>query len=381
MMSLTALFLILASQTGSPPREAPASGFATGPAFRTALDQPLAGTWSNVELRDLLRAITGERRVALLLDRRVDPTTVLPIKLANGSLREGLAGIARLVGADVCVVDPVLFAGPPRAAWRLRTLIELRSRELSSRDAAISDKRRAELASRHTIVWNDLDSPADILKQITDRHHLTVRNPELIPHDLWAGCSLPEVTTIEALSLVLIQFDLTFTWSDSGRQIELVPIPDQVVVERRHRVKGRPVAEALKRVQQAWPKLNVRTVGSELVASGLVEQHEAIEALLNGSSTPQVVPGGEPTPIKQRQFTLKIDGVPIRALMQKLEESDIEFDFDPAELTAAGIDLGQTIKLDVDKASADEFFRAVFGPLGLTVEIDELTVTLTPKPK
>ena len=138
-------------------------------------------------------------------------------------------------------------------------------------------------------------------------------------------------------------------------------------------------------MQKYGPELSGKTAksvkldGSELVVNGLLEDHEAVVALLSGSATkrPDATTGVKP--IQQRLFTLKIDRVPARVLMKKLEESEIVFEYDAEQLAAAGIDLDQPIKLEVEKASAADFFKAVFDPLRLTAEIDNLTVKLKPK--
>jgi hypothetical protein len=124
------------------------------------------------------------------------------------------------------------------------------------------------------------------------------------------------------------------------------------------------VTDTVKLVSTNLPELDVSAEGSELVVRGTLEQHEAVAALLNGS------------PAKS---TTKFKRVPVRAVMKKLEESGVVFTYDAAKLEAAGIDLDQAIDLEVDKATADEFFQALFTPLKLAFEIDNLTVKLTPK--
>ena len=353
--------------------------FQTGPRFQTEIDRLLSASWANVELRDLLKKIGEDRRVAILLDRRIDPTVQLPLNLTNSSLREGVRDLARLIGADISVAEPVVFVGPPTATQRLRTLIELRSSELFSRESSIPEKRRMELTTRHTVTWQDLDSPAEIVQRIADRYRLKIGDLDLLPHDLWAANTLPSVSAAEALSLILIQFDLTFAWTGAGQGIELVSAPERPLIEKHHRVKGRTATEALKLVQQFGPNLDIKVDGSELVMRGLLEDHEAVAAMVGGSTPkkPDATTGVKP--IKQRLFTLKIDRVPVRVLMQKLEESEIVFEYNAEQLAAAGINLDQTIKLEVEKASAAEFFKTVFDPLGLTAEIDNLTVKLKPK--
>ncbi|MBC8116450.1 MAG: hypothetical protein H7062_18830, partial [Candidatus Saccharimonas sp.] len=76
------------SETGTVPAR-PVIEFQTGPRFQTEIDRLLSASWANVELRDLLKKIGDDRRVAILLDRRVDPTVQLPLNLTNSSLREG----------------------------------------------------------------------------------------------------------------------------------------------------------------------------------------------------------------------------------------------------------------------------------------------------
>ena len=145
LMTPFSAVLILLAAVGQTETARPATAFHTGAQFQTEIDRTLSASWANVELRDLLKKIGDDRRIAILLDRRVDPTVQLPLNLTNSSLREGVRDMARLLGADISVAEPVVFVGPPAAVQRLRTLIELRSSELSSREASIPEKRRMEL--------------------------------------------------------------------------------------------------------------------------------------------------------------------------------------------------------------------------------------------
>jgi hypothetical protein len=378
----TILGLLLAStcagQTGTnatTARSTPDS--LTGPRFRVELDQATSGSWLNVELRTLFNKLSAERRIAILLDRRVDPSVQMPVEITNRSLREGLEDIARKVQAHVSVPDNVVFVGPEPAAARIRTLIELRSAELQSKSGPVREARRNELTRPSTTAWPDLTPPDEIIQQIADRRHLTIRGLDKIPHDLWAGNSLPAVTAPEALSLVLIQFDLTFAWIDGGQGIELVPVPDTVTVERRVKAKGRTPADTQKLIAEQFPDLDAKIDGGDVVVRGTVEQHEMIAALLNPTSTRPTVKA--PAPLKQRSFTLEFRRVPISAAMKKLEESGVVFAYDAVALKAAGVDLDQTVDIKLNKATATEFFDALFAPANVSFQIDNVTVKLTPR--
>ena len=140
MSPFATILILLAAvgqiETGATPAH-PVTAFHIGAKFQTEIDRTLSASWANVELRDLLKKIGDERRIAILLDRRVDPTVQLPLNLTNSSLREGVRDMARLLGADISVAEPVVYVGPPAAAQRLRTLIELPSSELRSRESSI----------------------------------------------------------------------------------------------------------------------------------------------------------------------------------------------------------------------------------------------------
>lgn len=379
MVTIIGLFFALFSvgQVGSAPREPVPVDFLTGARFHTELDQATSGTWTNVEFRDLLNKLSVERRVAILLDRRIDPTVRVPLDIVNRSLTEGIQEIARKVQAEVSIPENVVYVGPPAAVRQLRTLIELRTAELLAKSPPIPEKRRTELSRRYPIAWRDLETPDDILRRVAEQFQLKIQGEDLVPYDLWAGCRLPSATAAEALSIILIQFDLTFSWTDGGKGIELVPIPQIVVIERRPRFKSK-AAEALKSIQDEFPNLDVRLEGTEIIVKGTTEDHEAIALLLSPNKPKKPVEKG-PAPLRQRTFTLKFQRVPVRAVMAKLEESSVVFVYDAAALEAAGISLDQTIDLQLEKATADEFLKAVFSPLKISFEIDHLTVKLAPR--
>jgi hypothetical protein len=364
----------------APPVRSPSSAgeFLTGAKFRLELDQATSGSWTNLELRNLLNKLGLERRIAILLDRRIDPSARLSLDIVNQSLIDCLHEIARRSSAEISVTDNVVYIGPPAAARRLRTLIELRSAELSSKSALIKETRRHELSRPQKFSWDDLETPVHLLQQFTERFHLEDSSPAQIPHDLWAAGTLPGQTAAEALSLILIQFDLTFSWHPGGAGVELVSIPELVAIERRQRIKGRTPAELRQRIQERLPDLDTQIDGNDLVIRGTMEEHEVVAALINPTTTKKPAQQA-PAPLRQRTFTLQFKRIPVSDVMKKLEESNVVFVYDPAALRQAGVDLGQPIDLELNKATAETFFQALFSPLKLTFEIDHLTVKLIPK--
>ena len=379
-------FVLLASCTlsaGAGPEvslDRPAQARHVSKQFEKVLGQRLSASWQNIRLRDILRRVEADREIAILLDRRIDPDRLLEIDLNDLPVLAGLEKIAERVSARVSVVGNVVYIGPPESAAKLRTLVRLRSVELFGESAEVPKRRQFALARRRTVHWNDLDRPADLVGQIAQQYGLDVEGLPQVPHDLWAGATLPDADAFEALSLVLIQFDLTFAWTAQAGGIRIIPAPNETFIEQTYTPRGMSAPEAIKRWQQEIPNLAAEPQGLRVLVRGTVEQLEAVEALLR----PRRKPGDEPmtsapTPLGRRLFTLKTQGVPAAAMMDTLAQSGIVFQYSAPELKTAGIDLNKPINMNATKATADEFFRAMFDPLGLKFTIDGLTVTLTPK--
>jgi hypothetical protein len=348
-----------------------------GGRFTAELNRPLTASWKGLPLRDVVRRISDEREISILLDRRIDPSQELAIDFAGEPLRDALQIIASKARAEMRVIANVVYLGPEATAAKLRTVIELRGEELNTSETSLS--RRQELAGRRTIHWNDLDRPADIVRRVASLYGLEVPGLEQVPHDLWSGATLPDLSAREALSLVLIQFDLTFAWEEGGAAIRIVPLPERLVLERRYRPRGESSAAAAERWRGEFPGLRAELRGNEVAVTATAEQHEAIaESLQPRRSTGRSHAAERPMPIEHRRFTLQMERVPVSALMEKLEESGMIFEYDAAKLAQAGVDLDQAITVRVRDAEPDEFFRAVFEPLGVRHSFKGLRVRLSP---
>lgn len=380
---LSVLLMILSTSTPvsaqSAPPELPAAPV-TGTRLRHELDQPLLGSWENVELRELLRKVGVLRNVSIILDRRLDPTVQPVLQVTGSPLRQGFDQIARLTGGAASFPPGVVYIGPPAAARTLRTWIDVKTAELAAPQSGIPEKRQFQLLARHTWRWNDLDTPAEILGQIAATADLQLRGLDRIPHDLWAASVLPETTTPEALAILLIQFDLTWNWADHGRAIDIVPLTAPPTIERRLKLpRGLTADKAVERLQAELPDLAVEPARGELIARGLVEDLEAAPQVMASPNGRRPVVVRNPTPVRQRKFTLRAVRQPVLAIVRELEKSGVIFEYDADQLREAGIDLNAPVTVEVRDANADEFFKAVFAGLPLKWEIDGLTVRLSVK--
>jgi hypothetical protein len=359
--------------------------FATGEPFRKAIGEAMSGDWDHVGLRTIVQAIEESRHVSILPDRRLDPTAELRVSAAIEPLGDFLERLAVGSRGSATIVGHTVYLGPPDATAKLRTLVALRIQELKGK-AAGPDARRIE-QSRATFRWNDLDRPADILARISKEYGVGLEGLELVPHDLWAGAVLPETSVIEALSLVLIQFDLTFTWIDRGKAVRIDHLPERVEIEVPHDPpRGVPADKALAAWQEKLPDLEARVEKGKVVVTGTWEQHELVERIRRGAAVPDKSARSEPPlpPLNRQRFTGTIQNTPASEVMKDLgtrKRGELKFEYDADELKNAGINLDALVSFKLKDAEIEELLKALFDPLGVTFAIVDRTVKLKPKPR
>jgi hypothetical protein len=361
-------------------KELPSAAVATGPRLRKALQEAVPGaSWKQAILRDALRQLAESHSLAILRDRRIDPTALIDLTASSVSLEELFSQLAEPADADVRIVGNVVYLAPPESANVIRTLIALRDEELSAHRSRTRSARQTALRRNETVRWADLTTPADALQLVAKRFDLKIEGSELVPYDLWEHAVFAQMTASEMLSLVLIQFDLTFEWGSDLRSVRLVPLPEdrsEIVVRRAHRPKKTKPGEAMALWKQKAGDFEATVEGDRVNVLARIEQHELIEQLIRGDLDSGNDKPAEPVPLSRRQFTLAVSGVAASAVMKQLEASGISFEFDRDAFEDAGVNFEQPISMDVSQVGATEFLRELFEPLGLKVRFSGTRVML-----
>lgn len=353
--------------------------YLAGSSFQRELEKPISTTLSRAELRSFLRTLSAERRVAILLDRRIDPGTEIDANLPPSEFQEALRTIAVQAGGGVSVVGDTVYVGPRTSTGIVRTVVALREAELGEMSDRLG-RREFELAENHTFAWDDLERPADLLLRIAQRYGLTVEGIEHVPHDLWSGSTMTGVTAVEALSLILIQFDLTFEWIGDADGVRVGILPDEIVIPRQHTVRGTTPQRARASLLEHFPDLEFDFRGRTIDVVATIEQHEAIAVLARGGSIDDTESGNvDFGPLARRRFQrLRVVRQPLAAVFQTLSANGVAIEFDADELEAAGIDLLEKISIEITDATVDQLFEALCTPVGLAFEVRDETVFLTP---
>lgn len=326
--------------------------------------------WSGVPYRTAVRRLTEPEGIAVVVDRRVDPSREITFEATGRTFGGVLDGLAEDGDATRRTLGGTVFLGPPRTTRLLRTLVRT---GVDAIDADLAAKRRV-------VRWDDFATPREVLDAIATTYGVKLVGTEDIPHDLWAAGAISDATVVEALAIVLIQFDRTV--EPAGDDLRIVPLPESVGVSKSYTLP-RDGTAMLAEWRRRFPEAEFRSAGRRVTVVALVEEHEAIDRLRRGEE-PELDRdplAREPSPLDRQRFTLKLEGVPVRDLMKSLErQSGVIFSYDSDVLRRAGVDLTQRIDVDANDATPERFFGQMFDPLKLDFEIDGTTVRLTPRP-
>jgi hypothetical protein len=324
----------------------------TGPKLIAQLSDPVDMVWSENPLRDALAALARAQNVAVLLDRRIDPSRKLTISVKQSPLSEVLTAVALSGELGVTLAGPVAYFGPADAVPKLRTLIFLREEEARKMPTVAAKMWLQE----RPLAWNDFAQPREILQRLGRDNRLTISGLKSIPYDLWAAADLPPMTLVERLALIAFQYDLTFSYAANGRRIELAPIPPDIRLARSY-PGGRKLEETAKRFAELAPHADIETVGDTLLVKGLLEDHERIEA-------PPPPPGGAavknaPPDFSRKRFDLTIAEKPIGPVLKQLAEHlGLQLQMDESAIARAGVSLDQRVSFKVENATIDELLQA-----------------------
>jgi len=384
---LTLLLLLAAAAPDSAGRESVA--WQRGTALKEQLSQATSvqwvegPTWPAPPLRKTLLELARANRVAIVIDRRVDPDQKLNVSLRNVPLEDVLRQAAASVGLGMTKLGPVIYFGPPKYAAGLRTLAEMHAEQVR----ALPHEAGRKLTASDRLAWDDFATPREILAQLAEKSRLRIAGLERVPHDLWAAAEWPPLPLVDRLTLLLGQFDLSFQVSPDGDSITLEPLPARLAIIRSY--SGGADAEQL---AANWAKLapqcEVKASGGMVYVRGLVEDQEWIAGLVRpagrASNRP---PKTTRPPAKVRKaapsetvFTIHATKGPLRALLEQTAfQMQLELKIDEVAMQKEGISLDQTVHFDgVQNASFDELWTALLKSTGCTYRRHGKTLLIVP---
>ncbi len=348
--------------------------WATGAALAERLTASVGVTLGASPLREGLYRLGRMQEVGVLLDRRIDPGREVHVALHQTPLGEALRKVAEAGAMGVTQVGPLFYFGPVEATSKLRTLAAMKREEVKGlpQDVAL------RLTRARAWEWGDLATPRDLVHSLAEEGRLQVDGLDRIPHDLWAAADLPPLSLLDRLTVIALQFDLTFSISPDGAVIRFVPFPDEIAVVRRYPGGAQP-AEIAEKITAMVPKARVRMVGSEVYVKGTVEEHDRISA----SRTPSRRDPSRPAPDAPEVThieRLTVENIPVGAVLKQMaSQLDLELKYDHAGLSRAGASLNTLISVQVERISLDDLLKEVTDAAGLSYRREGRLVEIRPR--
>lgn len=344
-----------------------------GEQLANALQQRRGLVTTGSSLRMVLNDLQAETGIPVIIDRRTDPSSAIQVATGFVTVRESLQAVAKVSNAIPSFGDYCVVIGSPESSGRLRTLVHInRASILKLRGQADRELYTALIKSRD-VSWPDLSAPQKLLSESAKELGLRIDNIESVPHDLWAGAVLPEMPFVDFATLVLNQFDLTFNISADGT-MTLLPVPDIVEIEQRHRVSVKKKDDIAARWAKLHPTTPINWKGTAAVLTATIELHEELDDLVAGKLPQTVAAAG----LLSKRFTLKLPpGKQLGHLVVTLRGQGISIRFEgisDAELQKL---LQQPRALDVKQMLAKEFFETAFAELGATITVSDKEVVLS----
>ena len=376
MLTILIFFLVLPTDEPAP--------FHTGKDLQTALATNISwfsiGSELGIQLRDL-QAQTG---VVILRDRRIDPHQAISVKTDFVPRVQVLNQISSAIPQGAfCATENFVCVGPAHAIYRLPILLSHNAEQVNSLRQKIDAAAFRKLTAKTDASWERLSEPRQMLLDHAVSAGAVIRNPDVIPHDVWAEVRLPRMSFSESATMILNQFDLTFKLAGDRAELTIVPIDPEQLLEHRYTVGSKFKATVVTAWQQQAPTAEIEWTGSNATVTTTLRQHAALNAtlqeLLNAvtsSDATSTTPDGS---IRTRNFQIKAERATIGQLIDFFREERIRIelvDKDSPEVLAI---LSESVQLDTlgERQPGSKLFPLIFGTHFKRVDVQDDRVVLS----
>ena len=313
------------------------------PAAAADLDTPVTATWNGIGLRDWAGRASELARVPVIVDRRLDPDTLITLDCRAQPLREVLEHAAAAAGGELAVLRGSIRVVPSATATMLGRAEQARDARL----AALPSKQRAVLAERRPWSWPAGSRPRDLVASAAAEAGIELQGTDRVPHDHLPAVSLPPLTLAERLDLVLADRGLRVDWQPAADRDRSPPAATIVAIDE---------------------KLPAASPGRPAVVRKPERPADRSAATSKKPAGGRQPAGGKET------FSLRV-AAPLQELLTTIAgRLQLRLDLDVESLRRRGIAPGEIVRATVKDATRDQLLDAILAPIGLTWTIDDGTL-------
>lgn len=323
-------------------------------------------SWRGQTLGAAVDRLADVQRMPLWVDRRVDTSAIVDLSVDDEPVGAVLARLGESANLAAVPFRTIVYFGPRRTADELATL-SIRAREsLANAPAGV----RAKWLQATAWSFLELSQPRALVDGLARSVGASVSGEERVPLDLWPARTLPALSTLDRVVLILAGFDLTAEISPDGRTLRVAPIVRPVELSREYAVPRQRRA-AFEAVLAELPSDKVEPRKTRTKVAARWEDHERLRAAIRNESgdgtllRAGVKPRGGGR--KSQTFTLKIAKQPVDRVIEQIAVKTgltVEWSSPPPQGPAGLTDC------DVHDASLDELLEAILTPVGLAAKRD-----------
>lgn len=219
---LPCVLMILLSGAGLRCRAEEPELFLIGSPLKQKLGARVRFSCTDTPLRKALYDLGQANRVAVFLDRRVDPSTEISLVQDKPPLWEVFRSLAACGSAECGLIGNVVYVGPKGSPEVLAMAAALRRADVRR----LPEPARKRLLKPLTLSWPPLATPVGLFNEWESRSGINAQQVRTaLPHDLWAEGTFPTMVPTDIASLLAIGFDTTFRFSEDGTAILPEPLP------------------------------------------------------------------------------------------------------------------------------------------------------------
>ena len=311
----------------------------------------ITGTWRDTPLEQLLNQLSRQRRIALFMDRRVDPTTKIELVANDLTWEQFLAKVGKPMDCFFCRMEDVYYFGPRKTCLALPDVYARLRQQLKAHRSSQKVNWRIPIAAS----WPRLSRPQNLLLEMGKQFEFEIYSADRIDHDLWREFDAPQVTMMLKAILLTTGFDKSIAISKQGDKLKVVNFPNLKTVSWSVEYVE-DAKTALRKLRGDYPQLEMKTASRKKISlSGDPEKiYGAIEELV----ARQKVVGGTAAP----KYTFQLKATRKAALDTIAKQLNVELVFEQ-ELESR---LAQHIERDFDQAPIEDIIRGVLQDSGLT---------------
>jgi hypothetical protein len=213
-LSVAATLLAFLASIASQPLHAQLRGrdLKKGGEFLAVLTQRRGVEWKGLPLHVATEQLSADLKLAIFLDRRVDPTTPIDVSADNGPVYQILDQMAESAKLDVAVIESVVYLAPAGTG-----------NEIGARGHRMAQQRLpAVWRTSRPLDWPRLSSPKEQLEGLLRGRRLRVVNSAEIPHDVWRATHLPAIPLSVQTQILLAGFELEVSVSRNVASLRAV---------------------------------------------------------------------------------------------------------------------------------------------------------------